>query len=59
VNILWFLLIGLLAGWLANQVVKGGSAGIVVNMIIGCIGAILGGFLFRLVGMASVGLMAT
>jgi uncharacterized membrane protein YeaQ/YmgE (transglycosylase-associated protein family) len=53
----WFLLIGLVAGWLAGLLMKGGGFGVVGNMIIGCIGALLGGFLFSLVGLASYGLL--
>jgi len=53
----WFLLIGLAAGWLAGQLMKGGGFGIVGNMVIGCIGALVGGFLFSLVGLAAYGLI--
>ena len=45
-----FLLIGLLAGWLAGVVWKGGGFGLVWNLIIGVAGAFLGGFIFSLVG---------
>ncbi len=54
---LWFLLIGLCAGWLAGQLVKGGGFGVVGDMIVGVIGALLGGFLFGLLGLAAVGLL--
>jgi uncharacterized membrane protein YeaQ/YmgE (transglycosylase-associated protein family) len=50
VDIIWFLLIGLVAGWLAGKLVKGRGFGLVENMIIGVIGALIGGFLFPLVG---------
>jgi uncharacterized membrane protein YeaQ/YmgE (transglycosylase-associated protein family) len=53
----WFLLIGLVAGWLAGLLMKGGGFGVVGNMIIGCIGALLGGFLFSMVGLAAYGLI--
>ncbi|HEV8112158.1 MAG TPA: GlsB/YeaQ/YmgE family stress response membrane protein [Planctomycetota bacterium] len=53
----WFLLIGLAAGWLAGLLMKGGGFGVVGNMIIGCIGALLGGFLFSMVGLAAYGLV--
>jgi uncharacterized membrane protein YeaQ/YmgE (transglycosylase-associated protein family) len=53
----WFLLIGLAAGWLAGLLMKGGGFGVVGNMIIGCIGALLGGFLFSMVGLAAYGLI--
>jgi uncharacterized membrane protein YeaQ/YmgE (transglycosylase-associated protein family) len=45
-HILIFLLIGLAAGWAAGKVLKGRDFGLVGNLIIGCIGALLGGFLF-------------
>jgi uncharacterized membrane protein YeaQ/YmgE (transglycosylase-associated protein family) len=46
VNIVWFLLIGLAAGWLAGHLVKGRGFGLVENLIIGVIGALIGGFVF-------------
>ena len=56
-NFLWFLLIGLLAGWIAGQIMKGRGFGLVGNLIVGVIGAVLGGFLFGLLGLATVGLI--
>ncbi|MGB0716200.1 MAG: GlsB/YeaQ/YmgE family stress response membrane protein [Phycisphaerae bacterium] len=50
-----FLLIGLCAGWLASQFVKGSGSGLVANMIIGVIGAMVGGFLFDAVGLSASG----
>jgi uncharacterized membrane protein YeaQ/YmgE (transglycosylase-associated protein family) len=44
----WFILIGLAAGWLAGQIMKGGSFGLVGNLVVGVIGSLLGGFLFSL-----------
>lgn len=55
---LWFILIGLAAGWLAGQLTKGGGFGLAGNLIIGVIGAVLGGFLFTLVGFQAGGLVA-
>lgn len=56
-NFLYFVLIGLAAGWLGSQIMKGGSSGMVTNLIVGVIGSILGGFLFNLFGLAATGLM--
>jgi uncharacterized membrane protein YeaQ/YmgE (transglycosylase-associated protein family) len=53
----WFILIGLCAGWLAGQLMKGSGFGLVGNLIVGVIGALLGGFAFRLVGLAAYGLL--
>ena len=44
-NLLVFLLLGLVAGWLASYVMKGGY-GIVGDMVVGVLGAYIGGWLF-------------
>jgi uncharacterized membrane protein YeaQ/YmgE (transglycosylase-associated protein family) len=54
---LWFILIGIAAGWLAGQIMKGGGYGLVGDLVVGVIGALLGGWLFGLAGIASVGLI--
>ena len=54
-DIVWFLLIGLAAGWLAGQFMKGGGFGLVGDLIVGVIGALLGGFLFGLLGISAGG----
>lgn len=56
-SLIWFLLIGLIAGWLAGQVMKGGGFGIVGDMIVGVIGALLGGWLFGMLGISAGGLI--
>jgi uncharacterized membrane protein YeaQ/YmgE (transglycosylase-associated protein family) len=56
---LWFILIGIAAGWLAGQVMKGGGYGLVGDLIIGVIGALLGGFLFGLLGIVAGGLLGS
>lgn len=58
-DLIYFLLIGLAAGWLAGKIMKGAGFGILGNLVVGVIGAILGGFLFRLVGLATVGLLGS
>ena len=56
-GIVYLLLIGLCAGWLAGQITKGGSFGLLNNLIVGVIGAILGGWLFWLLGLKAYGLV--
>jgi len=56
---LWFILIGIAAGWLAGQVMKGGGYGIVGDLIVGVIGALLGGCLFGLLGISASGLLGS
>jgi uncharacterized membrane protein YeaQ/YmgE (transglycosylase-associated protein family) len=47
-DFIWFILIGIAAGWLAGQIMKGGGFGLIGDLIIGVIGALLGGYLFGL-----------
>ena len=54
-NFLWFLIVGIIAGWLAGVLVKGGGFGLVGDLVVGVIGAFLGGFLFNLLGLYSSG----
>lgn len=49
-----FLLVGLIAGWVANQIMRRENT-LVMNLVIGVVGAYLGAFLFRLLGLASTG----
>ena len=44
-SILAWLVVGLIAGWLAGMVMKGGGYGVVGDIIVGILGALLGGFL--------------
>jgi uncharacterized membrane protein YeaQ/YmgE (transglycosylase-associated protein family) len=46
-SIIWFIVIGLVAGWLAGHVVRGGGYGAIGDIVVGVLGALLGGFLFR------------
>ena len=56
-NLLWFILIGLAAGFLAGAVMKGHGFGLLGNLIVGVIGALLGGFLLGLLGIYTAGLI--
>jgi uncharacterized membrane protein YeaQ/YmgE (transglycosylase-associated protein family) len=49
-SFIWFILIGLAAGWLAGQVMKGGGYGLLGDLIVGVLGALLGGWLFGVLG---------
>jgi uncharacterized membrane protein YeaQ/YmgE (transglycosylase-associated protein family) len=52
VSFLWFLVVGLVAGWLAGVLVKGGGFGLVGDLVVGVVGAFLGGFLFSTFGVS-------
>lgn len=52
---LWFLLVGLIAGWLAGMLVKGGGFGVIGDMVVGVVGALIGGLIFTSLGVSSGG----
>jgi uncharacterized membrane protein YeaQ/YmgE (transglycosylase-associated protein family) len=54
-NLLWFLVVGLVAGWLAGVLVKGGGFGVIGDLVVGVIGAFLGGWLFSTLGASAGG----
>ena len=56
-SLVLFLLIGLVAGWLAGRIMRGGGFGIVGDLIVGVIGALLGGWLFSLLGISLGGIL--
>jgi uncharacterized membrane protein YeaQ/YmgE (transglycosylase-associated protein family) len=45
-----WIVVGLIAGWLAGQVMKGGGYGVLVDIILGILGGMLGGWVFGLLG---------
>ena len=57
ISILLFIVIGLVAGWLAGLVFRGRGFGLIGNLIVGGIGAIVGGILFNLIGVYFYGLV--
>jgi uncharacterized membrane protein YeaQ/YmgE (transglycosylase-associated protein family) len=59
ISFLYFILIGLAAGWLAGIIMKSPGGGLLRNLIVGTIGALLGGFLSQLVGIHASGLLGS
>lgn len=49
-NFFWYILIGIVAGWLAGIITRGGGFGILVNLLLGIVGGVLGGWVFGLLG---------
>jgi uncharacterized membrane protein YeaQ/YmgE (transglycosylase-associated protein family) len=51
----WFIIVGLIAGWLAGVIMKGGGYGVVGDIIVGIVGALIGGWLFSTMGVSTGG----
>jgi len=58
-DLIIFLVIGAVAGWLAGVIMKGGGFGLVGDIIVGVIGSLIGGWLFGLLGIAAGGLIGS
>ena len=56
---LWFIIIGILAGFIAGRLMRGGGFGLIVNLVVGIIGAVLGGWIFGLLGIAAGGIIGS
>jgi len=59
VSLLYFLLIGVLAGWLGGLIMRGGGFGLWGNLLVGVIGAFLGGFVFDILGISTTGMVGS
>lgn len=56
-NLIWFLVIGLAAGWLGSKVMRGKGYGLIGDLVIGVVGAFLGGWIFGLLHISAGGLL--
>ena len=54
-NFIVFLFVGLIAGWLASIIIKGKGFGLIINLLLGVLGAFIGGSAFDLLGIQMTG----
>jgi uncharacterized membrane protein YeaQ/YmgE (transglycosylase-associated protein family) len=54
-GLLYWIVVGLIAGWLAGQVMKGGGYGVLADIILGILGGIVGGWIFGQLGVSAGG----
>lgn len=57
IYLLWVILIGILAGWIAGKIMRGSGFGLLGDLIVGVIGSLLGSFIFGLLGLGAYGLI--
>ncbi|HEV2462460.1 MAG TPA: GlsB/YeaQ/YmgE family stress response membrane protein [Acidobacteriaceae bacterium] len=53
--IIWWIIVGLIAGWATGKIMRGSGYGALMDIVIGIIGAIIGGFIMRSLGFAGSG----
>jgi uncharacterized membrane protein YeaQ/YmgE (transglycosylase-associated protein family) len=56
---IWFLIVGIVSGWLAGVVSRGGGFGLWGDLITGIVGAYVGGFLFNMMGISAYGMIGS
>ena len=56
-SIIWFLIVGAIAGWIAGELTKGSGYGLLGNIVVGVVGALIGGYLFSVFGIDVYGLL--
>jgi uncharacterized membrane protein YeaQ/YmgE (transglycosylase-associated protein family) len=54
-GIIAWIVIGVIAGWLTGKIIKGSGYGFFMDMVVGLVGALVGGFLSSEVGLGGVG----
>ena len=54
-GLLWWIVIGLIAGWLAGKIARGEGYGCITDIILGLIGSVLGGWIFTKLGILGGG----
>ena len=53
--IIWWIIVGLVAGFLTGKLMKGSGYGPVMDIVVGIVGAVVGGFIMRAIGFADQG----
>ena len=53
--IIWWIIVGLIAGWITGKIMKGSGYGALMDIVIGIVGAVIGGFIMRTLGFAGRG----
>lgn len=55
--LIWEIAIGILAGWLAGKIMQGRGYGVLMDLLLGMVGSVVGGFVFGLLGLHAYGLI--
>jgi uncharacterized membrane protein YeaQ/YmgE (transglycosylase-associated protein family) len=56
-SLIWLVVVGLIAGWAAGKIMRGGGYGPAIDILLGIVGAVVGGWLLGLLGLHAGGLI--
>ena len=54
---IWYIIIGIIAGFAAGKIMRGGGFGLFINLLVGIVGGVLGGWVFDLLGIVTAGII--
>ena len=54
-HLLWWIIVGLVAGWATGKIMRGSGYGALMDIVIGIVGAMIGGFFMRMLGFSGQG----
>jgi uncharacterized membrane protein YeaQ/YmgE (transglycosylase-associated protein family) len=54
-NILWWIIVGLIAGWATGKIMKGSGYGAIMDILLGIAGAVVGGYIMQALGFSGQG----
>ncbi len=57
--LIWEIAIGILAGFLAGKIMRGAGYGILMDLVLGIVGSVVGGFVFSLLGLQAYGIVGS
>lgn len=58
-SLIWWLLVGLIAGWLAGKISHGRGFGCLLDIALGLVGAVVGGWIFTRLGIVTFGFIGS
>ena len=53
--LLWWIIVGLVAGWATGKLMRGAGYGALMDIVVGVVGAVIGGFIMQSLGFAGQG----
>lgn len=53
--LIWSIFVGIIAGWLSGKIMKGRGFGILGDLVVGIVGAVIGEFVFEMIGLRPTG----
>jgi len=53
IYLVWVVLIGILAGWIAGKITKGSGFGLLGDLVVGVVGSLLGSLIFGVLGLGA------